>query len=85
MFLSTWFRKRVHKIKDLLMSGNGKFLPFEVSSRRFDVKACFTTNHGLCNSIRQNWNNISKEFRAVVDLTANWRSNSFNLATANLL
>ena len=80
----TWFRKRVHKIKDL-MSDNGKFLPFEVFSRRFDVKACFTTYYGLCNSIRQNWNNISKESRTVVDLIANWRSSSSNLTTANPL
>ena len=67
------------------MSDNGKFIPFEVFCRRFDVKACFTTYYGLCNSIRQNWNNISKESRAVVDLIANWRTNNSNLTTANFL
>ena len=67
------------------MSGNGKFLRFEVFSRRFEVKACYTIYCVLCNSIRQNWNNISKESRVVLDLIANWPTNSSNLTTANLL
>ena len=67
------------------MSDNGKFIRFEVFSRRFEVKACCTIYYGLCNSIRQNWNNISKESRVVVDVIANWRTNSSNLAIANLL
>ena len=84
VFFPTWFRKGVHKIRDL-MSDNGKFLPFEVFCSRFDVKACFTTYYGLSNSIRQNWNNISKESRALVDLIANSRTNNLKLTTANLL
>ena len=70
VFFLTWFRKRLNKIKDL-MNDSGKFLPFEVFCRRFDVKACFTTHYGFRNSIRQNWNNISKESRDLVDLIAN--------------
>ena len=67
------------------MSDNGKFLPFEIFCSRFDVKACFKTYYGLCISIRQNWNNISKESRALVDLIANLRTNNLNITTANLL
>ena len=67
------------------MNDNGKFLPFEVFCRRFDVKACFTTYYGLSNSIRQNWKNISKGTRDLVDLIANWRTDNSNRSTANLL
>ena len=67
------------------MSDNGTFLSFEVFCSSFDVQACFTTYSGLCNSIRQNWNNISKESRALVDLIANSRTNNLNLTTAKLL
>jgi len=49
------------------------------------VKACFTTYYGLCNSIGQNWNAISKEFQGVLELISNWRTNNSNLTTADLL
>ena len=45
LFFPAWY----HKVSD-----NGKFLPFDVFCRMFDVKACFTTYYGLCSSIRQN-------------------------------
>ena len=84
VFFPTWFRKGVYKIKDL-MSDNSKFLPFEVFSRSwFHVKACFTTYYSLCNSICQNFI-ISKESRTIEYLIDNWRTNSSNLSTANLL
>ena len=51
----------------------------------FDVKACFTTYYGLCNSMRQNWNAISKESHGVLELISNWRTNNSNLTTADLL
>ena len=71
-------------MKDLI-SDNGKFLPFDVFCRMFDVKACFTTYYGLCSSIRQNWNAISKESHGVLELISNWRTNNSNLTTAVLL
>jgi len=51
----------------------------------FDVKACFTTYYGLCNSICQNWNTTSKESHGVLELISNWRTNISNLTTADLL
>ena len=84
LFFPAWFHKGIYKIKDLI-SDNGKFLPFDVFCRTFDVKACFTTYYGLCNSIRQNWNAISKESHGVLELISNWRTNNSNLTTADLL
>jgi len=84
LFFPAWYHKGIYKIKDLI-SDNGKFLPFDVFCRTFDVKACFTTYYGLCNSIRQNWNAISKESHGVLELISNWRTNNSNLTTADLL
>ena len=84
LFFPAWYHKGIYKIKDLI-SDNGKFLPFDVFCRMFDVKACFTTHYGRCNSIRQNWNAISKESHGVLELISNWRTNNSNLTTADLL
>ena len=84
LFFPAWYHKGIYKIKDLI-SDNGKFLPFDIFCRMFDVKACFTTNYGLCNSIRQNWNAISKESPGVLVLISNWRTKNSNLTTADLL
>ena len=72
-FFPVWYHKRIYKIKDLI-GDNGKFLPFDVSCCIFYVKACFTTYYGLHNSIRQNWNAISKESHGVLELISNWRT-----------
>ena len=71
--------------ENLILSLNYAFEKGELPICQKRVKVCLTTYYGLCNSIRQNWNNISKESRAVVDLIPNWRTNNSNLTTANLL